>query len=61
MNLPGAIAWFIDGKVLRKRYVPASHDGLFQRVVPRIASIEQKVRPPFGLSLLMVGRRSDGA
>lgn len=57
MNLPGMIAWFIDGKLLRRRYVPASHDGLFQRLVPRIAAVERRFRPPAGLSLVMVGRR----
>ena len=59
MNLPGSIAWFVDGKILRKRFVPASHDGFFQKIVPRIAAVERKVRPPFGLSLLMVGRRGN--
>jgi hypothetical protein len=51
------IAWFIDAKVLRRKFVPASHDGLFQRMVPRIAAIERKVRPPVGLSLVVVGRK----
>lgn len=57
MNLPGAIAWFIDGRVLRRSFVPATHDGLFQRMVPRIAAVERKMRPPLGLSLVMVGRK----
>jgi SAM-dependent methyltransferase len=57
MNLPGMVAWFIDGRILRRRFVPASHDGAFQKLVPRIAAVERKVRPPVGLSLLAVGRR----
>ena len=57
MNLPGMIAWFIDGRILKRRFVPPSHDGLFQRLVPKIAALEKKLRPPVGLSLLAVGRR----
>ena len=58
MNLPGMIAWFIDAKVLRRKFVPPSHDGLFQRMVPRIAAVERKIRPPVGLSLVVVGRKA---
>ena len=58
MNLPGMFAWFLDARILRRRFVPASHDGLFQKIVPRIAAIERRIRPPLGLSLLAVGKRA---
>jgi len=58
MNFPGMLAWFLDAKVLRRKFVPASHDGLFQRMVPRIAAVERRIRPPVGLSLVVVGRKA---
>ena len=61
VNLPGYVAWFVNGRILRA----ASPVGGAQTVsiydsvvVPVTRRIERIIRPPFGQSLFVVGRRA---
>ncbi|MDD5556404.1 MAG: glycosyltransferase [bacterium] len=59
LNLPGAIGWFVNGRVLRRRMLPKNQMKLFDLVVP-LLRLERLVPIPFGLSLLAVGKRNGG-
>ena len=58
MNLPGTAAWWLSGKVLRRRTVSARDARLYDRwVVPWVRALERRWSPPFGQSLLAVARK----
>jgi SAM-dependent methyltransferase len=55
MNLPGAISWFIVGRILRQKTLSPRQVETYDRwVVPWMTRIEKRVPPPFGQSLLAV-------
>jgi SAM-dependent methyltransferase len=58
LNLPGAVGWWIGHVVLRRRiYSPLSFR-LYNALAPAFRWVEQRIEPPFGLSLFCVaGRR----
>jgi len=57
VNMPGFFAWLLVSRALRRR---PTHSRLTQiydrRVVPITRWIESRVRPPFGQSVLVIGR-----
>jgi SAM-dependent methyltransferase len=55
MNLPGFFAWFLVVRLMRRRLSEESI-GLYDRLIPAIRSVEQRVQPPFGQSLVAVMR-----
>lgn len=62
MNAPGMLAWFLNGKVLRRALASDGQYGAYNALVPLIRAVERVVPPPVGLSLLAVGRKvADGS
>ncbi len=59
-NLPGALGWWLNTRLLRRRPAADSHTRLAGTLVP-LLSLEQYVEPPTGLALLVVARRSEAA
>ena len=57
LNVLGLLGWAVNGKVLRKRVPPTGQLNLFNKLVPMIEAVESRVRPPFGLSVVMVARK----
>jgi SAM-dependent methyltransferase len=58
-NLPGAAAWWITGKLLRRRTLTPRAVRLYDRwMIPWIAALERKWTPPVGQSLIAIARRS---
>ena len=56
-NLPGAAAWFLIGRVGRAKTISGGMVSIYDRIViPVVAAVERVVPPPFGQSLLLVGR-----
>ena len=55
MNLPGFFAWFLFVRLMRRR-LSEEGIGLYDRVIPAIRGIEERVRPPFGQTLVAVLR-----
>jgi SAM-dependent methyltransferase len=54
-NLPGVLAWFIAGRILRKATLSARAVRIYDRcVVPWLAAVESVVPPPRGQSLVAV-------
>ena len=54
-NLLGVPGWYLNARVLRRRTVPGLQARLHDRLVP-LLRVERRFRPPFGMSLLAVGR-----
>ncbi len=55
MNLPGFFAWFLVVRLMRRR-LSEEGIGLYDRLIPGIRRVEERVRPPFGQSLVAVLR-----
>ena len=62
VNLPGVAAWWLSGKVLRRRTISPAQARTYDRfVVPLVAAVERRWSPPIGQSLLLVARKTPGA
>jgi SAM-dependent methyltransferase len=58
VNLPGVIAWYLAGKVLRQRTLKPQHVRLYDRwILPWCFRLEKAWEPPFGQSLFAVARK----
>jgi SAM-dependent methyltransferase len=55
-NPVGAVGWLMQVKLLRRPSLGAT--GLFDKLVPALARLERVVRPPFGLSVVAVARKT---
>jgi SAM-dependent methyltransferase len=56
-NLPGALSWFLVGRVLRRRTLSVRDVRFYDRwVVPTMLRVERLLPPPFGQSLLAIAR-----
>ena len=56
MNLLGIPGWLLNGRVLRRRVIPAGQLRVYDRIMPLLARVESMVRLPLGMSLLAVAR-----
>jgi SAM-dependent methyltransferase len=56
LNLLGIPGWFLNGRVLRRRIIPAGQLRIYDRIAPLLARLESMVRLPIGMSLLAVAR-----
>jgi SAM-dependent methyltransferase len=55
VNLPGVLAWFITGRVLRKTTLAPRDVAAYDRlVIPWLMKLERRWSPPLGQSLLAV-------
>jgi SAM-dependent methyltransferase len=58
VNAAGAAAWFLTGKLLRRRTLaPASVAWYDRWIVPWLLGFERYIAPPFGQSLLAIATR----
>jgi SAM-dependent methyltransferase len=57
VNLPGFFAWLLVSRLLGKRPTDSSLSRFYdRRIVPMTRWVESRVRPPFGQSVLVIGR-----
>jgi hypothetical protein len=56
-NLFGALGWLFCSRVLRRRILPEGQLWLFNRLTPLFTAIERRIPVPFGLSLLVIGKK----
>lgn len=56
MDFLGAIGWFVNFKILRKKRIPTMTTRLFDLFIPAIAFLEKYIKFPFGISLFCVAR-----
>jgi SAM-dependent methyltransferase len=58
MNFPGIAAWFVAGRVLRKKTIAANDAKLYDRlVVPWLSKLESVVEPPIGSNLIAIATK----
>jgi SAM-dependent methyltransferase len=53
-NPLGALGWFVNGRILGRTVPGTGQLGVFNRLVPLLAWLERRVRPPFGISVVSV-------
>lgn len=58
MNVLGIPGWLLNGRILRRGLIPASHYAAYDRVVPVLRMVESRFPVPVGLSLLCVARKA---
>ncbi len=58
MNIFGVLTWFLAGRVLKQKKFSEKTCYQLDKIVPLLRGIERGFRPPWGQSLMMVGRIS---
>jgi 2-polyprenyl-3-methyl-5-hydroxy-6-metoxy-1,4-benzoquinol methylase len=56
-NALGALGWFVNGRVLKQQVPPVGQLGLFNTLVPLLATLENFIQPPIGISLISIATR----
>ena len=54
MNLLGALGWFIKSRIVRKKRHEDANYLIGHLALPFMSFVERIMKPPFGLSLVMV-------
>ncbi len=54
MNFLGIFGWFLNGKVLKNKYLPEKQTRIFDILVPFIGLLEKIIKPPIGQSLIAI-------
>ena len=57
-NAAGAIGWWLQYRLLRRAAHGRAQLGLMNRLLPLARPIEERLKPPFGLSLVAVCRKA---
>ena len=57
MNVPGALGWYVNFVLFKKRIYSPMTFKLYNALVPLFRTIESIIHPPFGLSVVAVGRK----
>ena len=55
-NLAATLPWFINGRLLRRAYLPNEQVNLANNLVP-LLKLEKLIGPPFGISLIAIARK----
>lgn len=58
-NFLGALGWFINGRILKRKKLPILQTILFDKFTPIFAGLERKIKPPFGLSLVTTCKKPE--
>jgi SAM-dependent methyltransferase len=56
LNLLGILGWYLNGKILKRRVLPALQLRIYDRLAPVLARAEAMWKLPIGLSLITVAR-----
>jgi SAM-dependent methyltransferase len=57
-NIAGAAGWFVQYRLLRRKIHQPGHFKIMTAILPALRAVESRVKPPFGLSLVAVARKS---
>lgn len=55
-----ALGWFLNGVILKRKIMSSFQVKVFDKFIPLLAKIEQKIRIPFGLSLIVICKKRQG-
>jgi hypothetical protein len=56
LNRPGIVGWYVNGKILRRRVLPAGQLAAFRLMLPLLRR-EETHPPSVGMSLLAIARK----
>lgn len=56
-NLPGFLGWFINGRLLKRKFLPINQLRIMNSFVPFLKIFEKMMPPPFGQSLFLVCKK----
>ncbi len=57
-NLPAVFGWYVVGRILRRRRLPAGTATAYDHISPLVSLLERTFPPPAGLSLILVAQKS---
>lgn len=57
LNFLGALGWFVNGRILKRKVPPSGQLRIFNHIVPVIKTLEHAFPPPIGISLITVAQR----
>ncbi|MEO5357535.1 MAG: class I SAM-dependent methyltransferase [Nitrospirae bacterium YQR-1] len=57
-NFPGAVGWFIKGRILRQKTHSDDNFHIMNALIPLISKVEEIIKPPVGQSLVAIARRT---
>ncbi len=57
LNRPGVLGWWLNSKLLKRRVLPKGQLAAFRGILPFLR-LEEKSAPSFGMSLLVLARRT---
>ena len=57
LNLIGGIGWFVKNRILKAAVYQAGDFKTINRLLPFIRFFEDRIHPPFGLSLILVAKK----
>lgn len=57
-NALGALGWYVNGNILKRRLLPANQMKLFDALVP-VLRAERHLKLPFGVSLITLARKCE--
>lgn len=57
LNWPGAIGWFINARILKRKLLPKNQLSIFDKLARPFLIGEKSIEPPFGLSLLAIAEK----
>lgn len=59
MNWIGAFGWAFNSRILRRKLIPGNQAYIMDKIfVPVLKPLENIIRPPFGQSLIAIGRKA---
>ena len=56
-NFLGLFGWFLNGTALKRKKFPMLQTILFDKFIPLIAFVEKYIKPPIGMSLIIVAKK----
>lgn len=61
INSIGILGWWLNGRVLRRATPPSGQVSAFNKILPIATIVEEKLRLPFGLSLISISQAPEDA
>ncbi|MBW2967016.1 class I SAM-dependent methyltransferase [Candidatus Woesearchaeota archaeon] len=58
MNMIGFFGWYYHGRILKAELHPSGDISLFDKLVPVFSFFEKIIKPPFGLSLIIIAEKN---
>lgn len=57
LNMLGAAGWFVNGRLFKRHVPPSGQLKLLNVLIPFLETVESRMSPPFGVSVMTVGQK----